>query len=47
MNGKRNAGNPGNAGNVHYDSRDSLRGFRECSYFSILENARKDSGECY
>ena len=47
MNGKRNAANAGNVGNVHYDSRESVRRFRECSYFSIPENARKDSGECY
>ena len=37
--GERNAGNAGNAKNVHYDSG-------ECSHFSTSENAQEDSGEC-
>ena len=37
-------GNAGNARNVHKDSGESLRGFRECSHFTIPGMLKKIPG---
>ena len=44
-NGERNTRNTGNARNFHYDSGESLWGFRGM-FQKILGNVEEDSGEC-